>query len=120
MEVIIFYAVLIGGLGLVATIYLTLLTLPVKLIGRRFGLPAAMAFGAIMAATLYLLFEPPYGGVTLGFAPAGMRAHIFLVGVIEDPPVKMIVASLVVSALGFAMLMADRLVRRAQKKPRQP
>lgn len=116
MEVILFYAVLIGGLGLIATTYVTLLTLPVRLIGRRFGLPAAFAFAALMAATLYLLFEPPYGGSTLGFAPAGMRAHLFLVGVIEEPPVKMIVASLVVSVLGFALLAADWLARRAKSR----
>lgn len=116
MEVILFYAVLIGGIGLIATIYVTLLVLPVRLIGRRFGLPAAMAFAAIMAATLYLLFEPPYGGAKLSFAPAGMLPHLFLVGVIEEPPVKMIVASLVVSALGFALLMADWLARRAKSR----
>jgi len=117
MEVILFYAVLIGGLGLAAWIYVTLLVLPVRLIGRRFGWPAAIAFAAIMGATLYLLFEPPYGGLNLGFAPAGMRANVYLTGVIEEPPVKMVVASLVVSALGFALLLVDRLMRRRSTRP---
>jgi hypothetical protein len=117
MEVILFYAMLIGGLGLAAWIYVTLLVLPVRLIGRRFGLPAGMGFAAVMATTLYLLFEPPYGGLDLGFAPAGMRSNLYLVGVIEEPPVKMIVASLVVSALGFALLLVDRLARRRSSRP---
>jgi hypothetical protein len=46
-----------------------------------------------------------------------MRANVYLVGVIEEPPVKMIVASLVVSALGFALLLVDRLVRRRSTRP---
>jgi hypothetical protein len=117
MEVILFYAVAIGGLGLIVSIYVTLLVLPVRLIGRRFGLPAGTAFAAVMAATLYLLFEPPYGGLKLGFAPAGMRLQVYLVGVFEEPPVKMIVASLVVSALGFALLLVDRLMRRRSTRP---
>jgi hypothetical protein len=113
VDVILFYALLIGGLGLAATAYVSFLILPVGLIARKFGLLAGAAFGAVLIAVLFFFYRPPFGGVSPSFAPAGMRANLFIVGMVEQPPVAMLVAGVAVSAAGLVVLLIASLLRRA-------
>ena len=91
VEVILFYALLIGGIGVAATAYLYLIVTPVGLIAHRLGIAASVAYAGLLGATLYAFYESPYGGLSPGFAPAGMRANLFIVGLFQDPPVAMLV-----------------------------
>jgi hypothetical protein len=61
VDVILFYALLIGGLALAATAYVSFLILPVGLIARKFGLLAGAAFGAVLIAVLFFFYRPPFG-----------------------------------------------------------
>ena len=105
MEVILFYALLIGGLALAAAAYLTLLIVPVGLVAHRFGPAAGTGFAATLLAALYAFYEPPYGGTDLSFAPAGIRPNLFLVGMVQDPPFAMLAAGAAVSISGLAFLL---------------
>jgi len=51
-----------------------------------------------------MFYKPPFGGAYPSFAPAGMRANLFIVGMFEDPPVAMLVAGAAVSAAGLVFL----------------
>ena len=113
MDVILFYALLIGGLGLAVTAYVTFLVLPVGLIARKFALLAGTFFAMALVAVLFMFYKPPFGGANLSFAPAGMRANLFIVGMFEDPPVAMLVAGAAVSAAGLVFLLIAKLLRRA-------
>ena len=113
MDVILFYAMLIGGLGLAATAYVTFLILPIGLIARKFGLLAGAVFATILIAVLFMFYRPPFGGVNLSFAPPGMGANLFIVGMAEHPPVAMLVAGATVSAAGLVILLIASLLRRA-------
>ncbi|UVK41333.1 hypothetical protein LHFGNBLO_002920 [Mesorhizobium sp. AR10] len=113
VEVILFYALLIGGLGLAITAYLVLLMLPVGLIARKFGLLAGVAFATVLIAVLFMFYRPPLGGVTVSFAPPGMRANLYIVQMVEHPPVAMLVAGAAVSAAGLVIVMIASLLRRA-------
>ena len=113
MDVILFYALLIGGLGLAISAYVTFLVLPVGLIARKFGLLAGALFALVLIAVLFVFYQPPFGGAYPSFAPAGMRANLWLVGMFEQPPVAMLVAGASVSAAGLVFLLIARLSRRA-------
>jgi hypothetical protein len=116
VEVILFYALLIGGLALAATAYLALLILPVGLITRKFGLLAGVVFAMVLIAVLFMFYRPPPGGVNLSFAPPGMGANLFIVRMVEHPPVAMLVAGAAVSAAGLVILLIASLLRRAHEK----
>jgi len=109
MQVILFYALLIGGLALAIGAYIALLGAPVLLVGRRFGVAAGSAFAAVLLGIMYLLYKPPYGGMSLDFAPAGMRPNLFLVGLFQEPPVASLVAGAVMAVIGLSIVVVARL-----------
>ncbi|TJW14909.1 MAG: hypothetical protein E5W82_09280 [Mesorhizobium sp.] len=93
--------------------YLALLILPIGLIARRFGLLAGVIFAMILIAVLFTFYRPPPGAVKLSFAPPGMQANLFIVRMVEHPPVAMLVAGAAVSAAGLLILLIASLLRRA-------
>ena len=113
MDVILFYALLIGGLGLAISAYVTFLILPVGLIARKFGLLAGAIFATVLIGALFVFYRPPFGGAYPSFAPPGMRASLFIVGMVQEPPVALLVAGASVSAAGLVLLLIAKLVRRA-------
>jgi hypothetical protein len=114
VDVILFYALLIGGLGLAISAYVTFLILPVGLIARKFGLLAGAIFAMVLLAVLFVFYRPPLGSnVTLSFVPPGMRANLFIVQMVQDPPFAMLIAGAAVSAAGRLLLLLARLLRRA-------
>lgn len=115
MSVILFYALLIGGLGLIAALWLGLLIAPIGLIGYRFGPLAGVAFALLTTAVLWRTFQPPYDGVRLAIAPPGMRPVVYIFGMLSRPPVAMILAGMAVSVSGFVLVLLDWLWRKAAK-----
>ena len=113
VEVILFYALLIGGLGLAVTAYVSFLILPVGLIARKFGLFAGAIFAVILIGVLFTFYRPPLGSAVLSFAPAGMRPNLFIVQMVQDPPVAMLIAGAAVSAAGLVFLLIAKVLRRA-------
>ena len=112
MEVILFYALLIGGIGLGLALIVYFLLAPIPLLAKRFGTWAGVAFAFVLGCSLVLFYEPPYGGVGLGFVPPGMRPMVFFNGWLQDPPIRMLLAAALVSAAGFAILLVSWLARR--------
>ena len=112
MEVILFYALLIGGIGLGLALIVYVLLGPIPLLAKRFGVWAGIAFAFVLGCSLVLFYEPPYGGVGLGIVPPGMRPMVFLNGWLQDPPIRMLLAAASVSAAGFAILLLSWLARR--------
>ena len=110
VEVILFYALLIGGLGLAVTAYVSFLILPVGLMARKFGLFAGAIFAVILIGVLFTFYRPPLGSAV---APAGMRANLFIVQMVQDPPVAMLIAGAAVSAAGLVFLLIAKVLRRA-------
>jgi hypothetical protein len=113
MEVILFYALLIGGGGLGLALIVGFLFGPIPLLARRFGSWAGVAFAFVLGCSLVLFYEPPYGGLGLGIVPPGMRPMIFFNGWLQDPPIRMLLAAASVSAAGFVVLLLSWLARRA-------
>jgi hypothetical protein len=116
VEVILFYAVLIGGLALVAAAYISLLVAPVGLIAYRLGPVLATAYAVTLGLVLHATYDPPFGGASLTFAPAGMRAAAYLSRTVSDPPYVMIICSAAMSLAALLVLLvgwlADRLATR--------
>lgn len=113
MTVILFYAALICAIALIFASYAALLLLPIGMIAHRFGIAASAAYAAMLALTMYAFFEPPYGGMSLGFAPAGMQANLFIVGLFQDPPVSMLIATSALSIAGLVAVLIAWVFRRA-------
>ena len=55
MTVVLFYAMLIVGLGLVVSLYVALLAVPTVLIGTQYGRIPAATFAGAMLATMAIL-----------------------------------------------------------------
>lgn len=112
VTVIVFYAVLIGGLALAAATYLALLIAPALLVFRRFGVPPGIVYSGSMLGLLWATYEPPYGGRELSFVPVAMRPSLYIAGTFQEPPVAMLVAAATMSVAALVVLLAAWLFGR--------
>lgn len=112
MQVILFYAVLIAGVGLAAGAYVAYVASPAILIGYRMGLFAGAAYSAATAGVMYVLFKPPYGGAELEFVPAGLRPSVYMVGLFKEPPTESLIAGATMGTAGFVVAIVAWLLRR--------
>ncbi|HTV70333.1 MAG TPA: hypothetical protein VMF90_17535 [Rhizobiaceae bacterium] len=112
MEVILFYVMIIGGFALAATTYLGLLALPVGLALRLFGIPAAIAYAALLVVTFYRVYQPPYDGMSMDFVPQGMRQVMNVMKHFQDPPIASLLAAAALSLAALLVLLLAWLARR--------
>lgn len=113
LSLFLFYAVILLLGATAIMLFLAVVLIPVVLMFRRFGLAAGTGYAIVTAIVVFIGGRMSYGNlVTIEGADEAMNELMIRAQLLNTVPTALIKAGLLMSVIGFTLLLAGRFARR--------